>query len=189
MITDYTLLAANCTPSDYVEFRDRHKVVSPLLPSRVDHPARLLANSYEFGCRGVVTQWDLYTVFNGSHPIELHVWRRNTTTNTRVYHLVGLNSFPNAQPDTDHLLSLPVPIEQRISVEPGDIVGIRTIAGSSQDLNNEFRVQIDFGGLHTQYFIDNENLPTPSTLSLERTRNVGLGLSPVINVTIDGELC
>ena len=79
---------------------------------------------------------------NGSHPIEFHVWRANDTLQG-VYHLVGMNVFQDAVPDSNRLISFQVPPEEQITVSPGDFVGIRTVeqAGSSEG----FAIQFDRG--------------------------------------------
>ena len=76
-------------------------------------PGRFLATAYIFGCHGVVTEWAAYTVHNGSHPVEFHVWQADEAL-PNVYHLVGMNVFQDAQPDASHLISFQVPPEEQI---------------------------------------------------------------------------
>ena len=80
----------NCIPVDYPRFRDRISEDGVLAPVEVGFPGRLLATAYIFGCHGVITEWAAYTVHNGSHPIEFHVWRADVTL-PNIYHLVGMN--------------------------------------------------------------------------------------------------
>ena len=79
---------------------------------------------------------------NGSHPIEFHVWRANETLQG-VYHLVGMNVFQDAVPDSNRLISFQVPPEEQITVSPEDFVGICMVeqAGSSEG----FAIQFDRG--------------------------------------------
>lgn len=128
----------SCTPTDYPPFMDRHLEPNGQ-PLQVPHPLRFLIMSYLFGCVGNITKWELYTVNSGSHPIEFQVWREDTRiSRTLTFNLVGSNYFPDARPDTNNLLSLPVPQEQQIRVQPGDILGITTLENNS---TNDFRIQ------------------------------------------------
>ena len=163
-------LAAECTPVNYVAFRDRiAEGVSA--PAQVGHPGRFLANSYVFGCNGVITQWQAYTFNTGSHPIEFHVWREDENT-ANVFHLVGMNAFQNAEPDANHLISFDVPSDQQITVAPGDFAGIRTVEQVNETQDEGFRIQFDNGGTYRQYFRggippnSDETLATPTTLEL-----------------------
>ena len=189
---------AECTPVNYVRFRDRisEGVATPV---QVRHPGRFITTAYQFGCHGVITKWSAYTVDSGSHSIEFHVWRRNETL-TSVYHLIGINVFQDAQPDANRLLSLSVPQEQQISVSPGDFVGIRTIESLQQSGGSSeagFRIQFDNGGMYRQYYRGailpsnaDESVSTPSTLDLRVTGNfgsVGSDRSPVISATVVGK--
>jgi hypothetical protein len=146
----------------------------------------------------VVTEWAAYTINNGAHPIEFHVWRANETLQS-VYHLVGMNVFQDAQPDANRLISFQVPLEEQITVSPGDFVGVRTVeqAGSSGE---GFALQFDSGnpGSHRRYFrsLTNENFSTPTVLdlslpdpdfsSVELLKPFGNSV-PVIRATVFGE--
>ena len=117
----------------------------------------------------MITEWAAYTVNNGSHPIEFHVWRANETLQD-VYHLVGMNVFQDAQPDSNRLISFQVPLEEQITISPGDFVGVCTVeqAGSSDAIEG-FALQFDRGdpGSHRRYrSLTNEDLPTPTVLDL-----------------------
>jgi hypothetical protein len=90
-----SLAILNCTPVNYARFRDRISEDGVLTPVEVGYPGRFLATAYIFGCHGVITEWAAYTVHNGSHPVEFHVWRINETL-PNVYHLVGMNTFQDA---------------------------------------------------------------------------------------------
>ena len=71
------------------------------------------------------------------------MWRANETLQG-VYHLVGINVFQDALPDSNRLISFKVPPEEQITVSPGDFVGVRTVeqAGSSDE---GFALQFDRG--------------------------------------------
>lgn len=156
-----------------------------MVPFQVPHPLRFLIISFHFGCDGTITKWDLYTVNNGSHPIEFQVWREDVTISSTVYRLVGNNYFPDAQPDSNNLLSLPVPEDQQISVQPGDIVGISTI--ESADPSNDFTIQ-DYilQGTIVLYTLRGENASTPPSLAFQEVnaRFSILHYLPVMNITV-----
>ena len=153
-------------------------------PFQVPHPLRFLIISYHFGCEGTITKWELYTVNNGSHPIEFQVWREDITISSTVYQLVGKNYFSDAEPDSNHLLSLPVPQDQQIRAQPGDIVGITTV--ESADPSNDFTIQ-DYilQGTIVLYTIRGDNT-TPSSLAFQEVnaRFSLLHYLPVMNITI-----
>lgn len=172
-----------CTPSDYPPFRDRH-VDFENGPFQVTHPLRFLIVSFHFGCEGTITKWELYTAGNGSHPIEFQVWREDTTISSTVLRLVGANYFSDAEPNSNHLLSLPVPEEQQIKVQPGDILGISTIASG-----NPFDFQIQdyiLQGTIVIYVLRGENVSTPSLLPFQEVnaRFSIIHFLPVMNITI-----
>ena len=183
-IITHAVVSQRCTPVDYPPFIDRHEELNS--PLQVPHPIQFLITSYLFGCEGNVTDWQLYTVNNGSHPIEFQVWRANTTISaTLTLNLVGANYFPDATPDSNNFLSLPVAQDQQIRVKPGDILGIRTI--ESVDSSNDFRIQdyILMGTIVT-YSFGGATEPTPSSLPFQ---NVNARFSlihflPVMNVIV-----
>lgn len=190
---DTVCMSAECTPTNYVAFRDR--IAEGVdRPAQVTHPGRFLATTYIFGCRGNITQWEAYTFDNGSHPIEFHVWRANETI-TDVFHLVGINTFQDAQPDANHLISFPVPLEDQITVSPGDFAGIRTVMSEQAGTDEGFRIQFDNGGMYRQYFRGgvppDETIPTPSTLELRpfisgAFSTTGFSRSPIMRATVVG---
>ena len=173
-----------CSPVDYPPFLDRH-VEFNVEPFQVPHPLRFLITSFHFGCEGTITKWELYTVNNGSHPIEFQVWREDITISSTVYRLVGRNYFPDAEPDTNHLLSLPVPGDEQIRVEPGDIVGISTI--ESANPSNDFMIQ-DYilQGTIVLYTLRGDNASTPPSLAFQEVnaRFSLLHYLPVMSITI-----
>ena len=154
-------------------------------PFQVPHPIRFLIVSYHFGCKGTITKWELYTVNNGSHPIEFQVWREDTAISSTVYRLVGKNYFSDAKPDSSNLLSLAVPEDQQITVQPGDIVGISTI--ESANPSNDFMIQ-DYilQGTIVLYTLRGNNITTPSSLAFQEVnaRFSLLHYLPVMNITI-----
>ena len=160
--------ASSCIPANYARFRDLFSEGRTSSPLGTPHPGRFFTTAYSFSCHGVITEWAAYTVNNGSHPIEFHVWRANETLQS-VYHLVGMNVFQDALPDSNRLISFKVPLEEQITVSPGDFVGVRTVeqAGSSDE---GFALQFDRGdpGSHRRYFrsLTNENFSTPTVLDL-----------------------
>jgi hypothetical protein len=187
-------LSAECTPTNYVAFRDR--IAEGVdRPAQVTHPGRFLANGYIFGCHGNITQWEAYTFDNGFHPIEFHVWRANETI-TDVFHLVGINTFQDAQPNTNHLISFSVPLEDQITVSPGDFAGIRTVMSEQAGTGEGFRIQFDDGGMYRQYFRGgippDETISTPSTLELRpfisgAFSTTSSSRSPIMRATVTGE--
>ena len=188
--------SADCTPANYVAFRDR--IAEGVdRPAQVTHPGRFLANAYVFGCLGNITQWEAYTFDNDSHPIEFHVWRANATISD-VFHLVGINTFQDAQPDANHLISFSVPLDEQITVSPGDFAGIRTVMSEQAGSNEGFRIQFDNGGMYRQYFRGgfppnaDETIPTPSVLELRpfvsgAFSSAGSTRSPIMRATVAGQ--
>ena len=70
-----SLAMLNCIAVDYPRFRDQISEDGVLTSVDVGYPGRFLATAYIFGYHGVITEWAAYTVHNGSHPVELHVWQ------------------------------------------------------------------------------------------------------------------
>ena len=101
---------------------------------------------------------------SGSHPIEFHVWQADETL-SNVYHLVGINIFQDAQPDDNRLIGFP---EEKITVIPGDFVGVRTVEQPGSPNDEGFAIQFDKGDSETHwwYFCSDENFPTPAVLDL-----------------------
>ena len=177
-------MCQRCTPVDYPPFMDRHDAFPQTDPVQVSHPFRFIVLSYQFGCEGTVTKWELYTVNNGSHPIEFQVWRGDTSiSNTFTLNLVGTNYFQDAQPDSNNLLSISVPVEEQIQVQPGDILGISTF---ENDLANDFRIQdYIFIGTVLLYALEIDT-STPSSLPFQsvNARMSPIHFLPVMNVTV-----
>ena len=179
-------LTQSCTPTNYVGFRDR-TLETTNSPIQVTHPGRFLATAYIFGCNGVVTNWEAYTFRTGAHPIEFHVWRANGTL-SNLYHLVGMNVFQNVQP-VDNFISFSVPEDEQITVAPGDIAGIRTIAAEAPE---GYRIQFDNGGSYIQYIPVDESLPTPTDLNLNLSggfSTIGgiIARTPIMRATVLGK--
>lgn len=173
-----------CIPVDYPPFVDRSDEFSRIDPFQVTHPLQFILLSYHFGCKGTITKWELYTVNNGSHPIEFQVWRVNTrVSSTFTLSLVGTNYFSDAMPDSNNLLALPVPPEQQIKVQAGDMVGISTIENNS---STDFRIQ-DFILQGTiVLYTPESNSRTPSSLPFPsaNARFSPIHFLPVMNITI-----
>ena len=121
------------------------------------------------------------------------MWQADETL-PNVYHLVGMNAFQDAQPDSSHLISFQVPPEEQIVVAPGDIAGMRTIAVPGE--SEGFQIQFDNGGSFLKYFSGDSSLsiPTPSTLDFGDNAmrvftfgGAGVARSPVIRATVVGE--
>jgi hypothetical protein len=89
------------------------------------------------------------------------------------------------KPESNNLLSLPVPRDQQIRVEPGDIVGISTIESASP--SNDFMIQ-DYilQGTIVLYTLRGENASTPPSLAFQEinARFSLLHYLPVMNITI-----
>ena len=174
-----------------MRFRDR-VLEGVARPNQVGHPGQFLANAYIFGCHGVVTKWKAYTFDSGAHPIEFHVWRANETVSD-VYHLVGINTFQNVQPDANRLISLPVPPEEQILVSPGDFAGIRTVESLAPDAGDGFRIQFDDGGTYRRYRPPPSvvNYSTPSVLDLRLSGGFSSDTfgtrSPIMTALVAGE--
>lgn len=184
--------AQSCTPPNYVTFRDR-TLEGVDTPIQVTHPGRFLATAYIFGCNGVITNWEVYTLRPEAHPIEFHVWRANETRQN-VYHLVGINTFQDAQP-VDNYLSFSVPADQQITVAPGDFAGIRTVE-SVNGGESGYRIQFDDGGNYSQYVpgssMGRESFSTPLVLDLNFPvpgdfSTVSFPRSPIMRATVQGE--
>ena len=75
---------------------------------------------------------------SGAHPLEFHVWRSVPDTGGESFLLVGSNVFASVQPTGD-LLTLAIPPEERIQVQAGDIVGIRSVR--SNETEDNFQIQ------------------------------------------------
>lgn len=173
-----------CTPVDYPPFVDRSDEFPQIDPFQVTHPLQFILLSYHFGCEGTVTKWELYTVNNGSHPIEFQIWRVNTrVSNKFTLSLVGTNYFSDAMPDSSNLLALPVPPEQQIKVQPGDMVGISTIENNS---TTDFRIQ-DYvlqGTVVLYTSESNSNTPPSLPFPSVSARFSLIHFQPVMNITI-----
>ena len=183
----HAVTCQSCTPVEYPPFLDRHVDFNGNPPVQVLHPVRFIILSYLFGCYGTVTRWELYTVNNGSHPIEFQVWRDDTRiSRSSTLSLIGTNYFPAAQPNSNNFLSLPVPREQQIKVQPGDRLGIVTFENNS---TNDFRIQ-DYIFLGTVVFYEvggaEENPITPDSISFvnANVRFSPIHFLPVMNVTV-----
>ena len=163
---------------------DRSDEFSQIDPFQVTHPLQFILLSYHLGCEGTITKWELYTVNNGSHPIEFQVWRVDTrVSSTFTLSLVGTNYFSDATPDSNNLLALPVPPEQQIRSQAGDMVGISTIENNS---TTDFRIQdFIFQGTVVLYTSES-NSRTPSSLSFPsvNARFSPIHFLPVMNITI-----
>ena len=181
-----TVSTAICNPATFPDFIDLRQFLPSII--LLPHPGDTLLNSYVFGCRGRITQWEAHTSGKGAHQIEFQVWR--PTTEKLDHDLVGVNTFPNATP-TDNMLRLSVPEGEQINVSPGDFVGIRTMASTEGD---GFKIQA-VTGTSIQYnltaigysdtpdllqlgVLDNPNCYSPSP------RPIALGLTPIINAVV-----
>ena len=165
-------------PEAYVPFFN----TAPLSdsPSTLAENARVLVNQYVFSCNGTISEWQAYVIGSGAHPLEFHVWRSIPDTGGESFLLVGSNVFASVQPTGD-LLTLAIPPEERIQVQAGDIVGIRSVR--SNETEDNFQIQALVVGRSTFYTMaDGED--TPSLLTLTGLLHIELQLSPLINVVL-----
>ncbi|XP_064406162.1 uncharacterized protein LOC135351153 isoform X2 [Halichondria panicea] len=123
-------------------------------------------NVYRFTCEGTITHWEAYTTGTGSHPMEFQVWRE---AQLLTYNLVGNNIFSTASP-SNGMLRLGVPVDQQITVMPGDFVGVRTIQGNEDD---PFQI-LTIRGYYINYNLTKRGFDsTPAQLPL----GISLGLN------------
>lgn len=85
---------------------------------------QIIVPGYTFTCHGLITNW-LIVVRKANQvtpqPIELQVWRPTGNNN---FDLIGSNMLPLAEDEPEiFLLNYTVPLNSRIQVAPGDIVG------------------------------------------------------------------
>ena len=142
----------------------------------------MLVNRYVFSCNGTISEWQAYVVGRGAHPLEFHVWRSISDNDTFL--LVGSNVFAIVQPTGD-LLAVAIPPEERIQMQAGDIVGIRSV--QSNEIEDNFQIQAlgtrsSCLSFHILHMADNED--TPNLLTLTGLLHIELQLSPLINVVL-----
>ena len=99
-----------------------------------------------------------------------------------------MNVFQNVQP-VDNFISFSVPEDEQITVAPGDIAGIRTIAAEAPE---GYRIQFDNGGSYIQYIPLDESLSTPTNLNLNLSggfSTIGriIARSPIMRATVLSE--
>ncbi len=107
-------------------------------PRFVANPIQAIITSYRFNCCGVVTEWRALVEGSGGahfkeqpYTISFQVWRPNSPSpldNDGCYTMQGTNDFPSiplADPDTDDrgIVTGVPPVNERIEVQPGDVVG------------------------------------------------------------------
>ena len=96
-----------------------------------DNPIQAIITSYRFNCCGVITGWGAFmekprSDFN--YQISFQVWRPNSLS-TNCYNLTGNNQFDvelqrlaRSNPMRG-LINVTTPLNERITVQPGDVVG------------------------------------------------------------------
>jgi len=118
---------------------------------------QIIVPGLTFTCDGVVTQWrGVVRIEDESNPqpIELQVWR---PTGDRTFILVGSNLLPLMEDSQGvSLLDYPVPEDDQIEVEPGDIIG------AFYPENPHYRIQtaITNNPLATELYIVSSESPT-----------------------------
>ncbi len=176
----------NCTPSEYPPFEDQ-LLLQEDSPSPFDPTVQFLIPGYRFHCEGRVSQWEVYTTGNGSHPVEFTVWRLDSTatgsaTGSATYTLVGSNYFNGVAPDESNLLSLPIAAEDQIEVRPGDIAGLRSILLDDTAIS-PFQIQLSSAGRGVITYSLNRTAITPQTLSVSTSQLQGG--TPVFRATVE----
>ncbi len=147
---------------------------------------------YRFTCEGTITHWEAYTTGTGSHPMEFQVWRE--APELLRYNLVGNNIFPTASP-TNGMLRLGVPVDQQITVMPGDFVGVRTIQGNEDD---PFQILTILGYYLNYNLTDRGFDSTPAQLPLgslfgldcftpSNSLPTNISITPLINAVLNSE--
>ena len=100
------------------------------MPDRIRHQHQAIIPSYRFDCCGEITEWraDVEQGGNGDdmmYTLDFQVWRPAANVSiTGCYSMVGFNRFtsiPLSDSVTDALS--PMLPEQRIQVQPGDVLG------------------------------------------------------------------
>lgn len=154
-----TAICSHAPFPDSIDFRQYLPSVN-LMP----HPGDTLLESYGFGCRGRITQWEAHTSGEGAHPIEFQVWRARVEIGE--YELIGTNTFPNATP-TGNILRLKVSEDEQINVNPGEFIGVRTTLGTER---NGFQIQTITGTI-IKYDLMGRETPNPLSISINGIRN------------------
>ncbi|XP_072046221.1 hyalin-like [Amphiura filiformis] len=93
----------------------------PILPynrGNNDGHGYTIVSSKEFSCYGYVTQWSWYAKYS-SRPFRAVVWRPVSGYSSR-FKIVGINDIPSKSQGSE---TFTVPESQRITVEPGDVIG------------------------------------------------------------------
>ena len=177
----------NCIPSDYPPFEDLELQIDS--PDLFDVTSQFLVPEYQFGCKGRISLWEVYTVGNGSHPIEFSVWRLSSTEGaTSIYILVGSNYVMEASPNQDNLLSISILPEDRIQVQPGDITGLRSVLFDDTAVS-PFQIQLDSaaGSGGVLNYTLNKTEATPQSISVETSTLQQSAGTPVLRVTVEGK--
>ena len=115
---------------------------------RLENDNVYLIPAYNFYCYGNVTQWGAYVEEPGGgerYTIDFNVFRPSGSPN--CYSLIGTNRLMNARPigggpgsPLRGSVVLNVPVVDRISVQPGDVVGVLPM---SNDDDNGIEIDDD----------------------------------------------
>ena len=131
-----------------------------------------LVPQYVFRCSGTVIEWQAYVVTGGPYSIEFQVWRPDPELEN-TYNRVGTNRFPDVANASKLLLLRVQQQQQRISVEPEDIVGFAVFSNRNEsfELNVEENVYVLF-----EEIVD----PRADRSSYELSYGSGSGYDPVL---------
>lgn len=177
----------NCTPIDYPSFVNQFLAVAN--PARFDPITQFLVPEYEFGCEGRISQWEVYTTGRDAHPVEFSVWRLESTFTSvfefSIYRQVGSNYFSDVAPDENNLLSLPVPLEDQIEIQPGDIPGVRSLLLENTTIS-PFQIQLQSFG-QSRVFFYQSNMTDQEVLAIQTSVVLGVG-TPTLQITVNGML-
>ncbi len=123
--------------------------------------------------------------------MEFQVWRE---AQLLTYNLVGNNIFSTASP-SNGMLRLGVPVDQQITVMPGDFVGVRTIQGNEDDPIQILTIR----GYYINYNLTKRGFDsTPAQLPLgislglncftpSNSLPTNISITPLINAVLNSE--
>ena len=135
-------------------------------------------------------QWEVYTTGSGPHPIEFSTWQFDSAQGiSSFYTLAGVNYFPSAAPNQEgNILSLAVTPSQQIQVQPGDIVGVRSILARDSNVSSPFEMQLVLASDDGVLFYgleDSRTNVTPQAVEVITGSNAFLRSRPVLRVTVE----
>ena len=105
-------------------------------------PIQAIITSYRFNCCGLITEWAAHVERSGGghndgyYTITFQVWRPNSPSpvnNDGCYTLVGDNLFRDIVLDSDRAVREAPSDNDRIEVQPGDVVGFYLTGTDRED--------------------------------------------------------